>query len=137
MTSPEIRTISVYPFVLSNGVPNYLALHRRAGLDALGDTWQAVHGRIESGETAVQAALRELEEETGQKALRFWQVDYIETFYVQGEDSVQLVPCFAALIDQDIKLGPEHDAHAWLDIEEISDRFIWRNQRPQGNAMVG
>ena len=129
MESPSIRTVSVYAFNITPEGPRYLALHRKVGIDRLGDTWQGVHGGIEKGETAVQAAIRELSEEAGAKAKRFWQIDFVESFYLPNENKIEFVPCFGALIDEDIELCAEHDAYKWLTLEEIKSAFIWRNQR--------
>ena len=63
---PEVvsNVIDVYPFRRAENGVEFLLLKRVASV-RLGGTWQAVHGRIEAGETAWQAALRELKEETG------------------------------------------------------------------------
>lgn len=123
--------VSAYCFRLEEDGPQYLALHRREGIDRLGGTWQAVHGGIEEGETAAQAAWREVQEETGAKPMRFWELDYVETFYAPHLDALRLVPCFAAQLAQNVPVAPgaEHDAHEWLRRPAILERFLWRSQR--------
>ncbi len=128
MPKIEVRTVSVYAFRLAKEGPEYLALHRRQGLD-LGDTWQAVHGRIDPAETAVQAAWREVGEETGLTPIGFWSLDFIEQFYVAEIDTVELVPCFAAQLKGPIALGAEHDDYRWMKLEEILRAFVWPGQR--------
>ena len=129
---PEIitPTVSVYPFRQTQRGPEYLAL-RRANVDHLGGTWQAVHGGIDEGETAVQAAWREVREETGLTPERFWQLDHVETHYLSHKDAIRMVPCFAAELAPDAEptLGPEHDKHAWLPIDDLRERLIWRSQQ--------
>lgn len=68
--------------------------HRFAG------AWQTVGGHIEEkrGETAWQAALRELDEETGLEVERWFRIDRPETFYNPENDTIYLVPAFAALV---------------------------------------
>ena len=63
---PRIRSdiIEVMVFRAPEGSGPELLQIKRAR-DPLKDTWQPVMGHIEPGETAVQAALRELREETG------------------------------------------------------------------------
>ena len=63
---PRIRSdiIEVMVFRTPEGSGPELLQIKRAR-DPLKDTWQPVMGHIEPGETAVQAALRELREETG------------------------------------------------------------------------
>lgn len=116
---PELRCdiVDLYPFRESPDAVEFLQL-RRADGDLLGGTWQAVHGRVETGETAWQAALRELHEETGLRPRRLWQVDAINAFYVARLDCVQLCPCFAADIDPaaQVRLCPEHSAWRWVPV---------------------
>jgi len=125
----EIRTVSVYAFKLTDDGPRYLALLRAPGIDRLSGTWQAVHGSVDKDETALQAALRELHEEAGAKPKRFWQLDFVETFYVPKSDCIEFVPCFGALVDDPITICDEHEKHRWMTLEEIQNAFVWRNQR--------
>ena len=129
MHSSKIGTVSVYPFALTEQGPRYLALLRAEEIDRLSGTWQAVHGSVDEGETALQAAIRELTEETGLKALAFWQLDYVETFYVPDKDVIEMVPCFAAQLEGNVSISHEHNDFQWLSIEQAKDTFIWRNQR--------
>lgn len=129
---PEIiaPTVSVYPFRRVQDSAEYLAL-RRADIDHLSGTWQLVHGGIDQGETAVAAAWREIQEETGLTPERFWQLDHVETHYLPHKDAIRMVPCFVAELppSAELTLGPEHDGHAWLDIDTLMERLIWRSQQ--------
>ncbi len=129
MAKSEVRTVSVYPFRLTSQGPEYLTLHRRAGDPDYGGIWMAVHGKIEAGETAAQAALREVKEEAGLAPIGFWSLDFIEHFYVEREDAVELVPCFAAQLAGKVMLNAEHDEYRWLKFDEILKVLIWRSQR--------
>ncbi len=90
-----------------------------------------MHGTIEPGETATEAALRELREETGLVPLRFYNVSRVEAFYEHRRDDVALVPVFAALVacGADARLSEEHDAAAWLAPTEAATRFSWPRER--------
>lgn len=129
---PEIitPTVSVYPFRRCEQGPEYLAL-RRADVDHLSGTWQLVHGGIDEGETAVDAAWREIQEETGLTPERFWGLDHVESHYLPHKDAIRLVPCFVAELPHSAEptLGPEHDQHAWLEIDALIERLIWRSQQ--------
>lgn len=114
----------------SDGEVQFLMLHRSPGR-YLGGTWQAVHGRIEPGETAWQAALREIREETAVVPSAFYQVDTVNTFYMAVDDTVHHCPCFAAEVEANatVALNDEHDAFEWVPADAALERFIWPGQR--------
>jgi dATP pyrophosphohydrolase len=129
MAKLEIRTVSVYPFRLTAQGPEYLTLHRVKSDHDYGNVWMAVHGRVDEGETVVQAAVRELEEEVGCAPIGFWSLDFIEHFYVPSIDAVEIVPCFAAQLEGQVTLNAEHDEYRWQNYHEILKLLIWRSQR--------
>lgn len=85
--------------------------------------WDFPKGGTEAGETPLEAAVREVEEETGLTGLDFrWGYDYIETGpYAQGK----LARYYIAATDRrDVVLGispllgrPEHHEHRWVDYD--------------------
>ena len=123
-------SVSTYVFTMLHGRPAFLALYR-AQLLMHADTWQAVHGMIEPGEKAYDAAWREMTEETGLAPERFFKTDCVETFYSEGTDAVHLVPAFAAFVAgaPGVQLSEEHTASDWCDLDDVLDRFIWPSQR--------
>jgi dATP pyrophosphohydrolase len=100
-------------------------------------SWEMVHGKLDPGEPPATAALRELEEETGYTALRLYNLSRVESFYLHKTDAVTLVGMFAAFVDQGaVKLSEEHDAFAWLPLDEARRRFSWpREVRCLDDAM--
>jgi dATP pyrophosphohydrolase len=88
-------------------------------------------GGIESGETAPQAALREIREETGLIPQALYSADAVETFYMQSNDKITFVPVFVAFVENlKVSLSPkEHDAYEWLSFENARDRLAWSEQR--------
>ncbi len=130
MASSPPRTVSVYPFRRTASGIQFLTLLRSQDL-SLGGSWQAVHGSIEPREKAVDAALRELREETGLSPLRFYVVSYVETIFDPEADVFVLIPVFAAELPADaaVVVSFEHEAAGWCDFEEACRRFIWPNQR--------
>lgn len=108
-----------------------LLLLRRSPDKRLGGTWQAVHGKVEPGETAVQAALRELHEETGLRPVFFWQLEGLNTFYMAGTDRVMMCPGFAAEVEPEagVRLCHEHTAFRWEPIERALAELMWPGQR--------
>jgi dATP pyrophosphohydrolase len=114
------------------GTHEFLQL-RRAPAESLGGAWAVVRGGIEEGETAWQAALRELFEETGLKPIEFYQLDTIDLFYLVAGDTLWHAPGFCAVVGRDatITLNEEHDAVRWVPRERISADFLWPGERNQ------
>lgn len=131
-------SISTYVFTMLHGRPAFLALYRAPGLLHAG-TWQAVHGMIEPGETAYDAARREMTEETGLAPERFFRVDYVETFYSEHTDAVHLVPAFAAFVTgaPGVTVSEEHTAYEWCGVDDVLGRFIWESQRQAARIIAG
>lgn len=131
---PRLRSniIAVYivrPAVL--GV-ELLMLQRPAGHRFAG-AWQTVGGHIEEsrGETAWQAALRELDEETGLSTERWFRVDRPETFYNPENDTIYIVPAFAALVSADAEptISDEHRDWRWQRVEDAAGAVDWAAMR--------
>ena len=101
-----------------------LVLRRAAG-DRSPGSWEAVHGAVEPGETPVDAAVRELREETGLSPDRLYNLSRVEMFYLHRHDAVVLAPVFAALVQssQTPRLSAEHDSCAWLPPGEAAARY--------------
>lgn len=130
MAQIESNIVDVFVFQRAAGGVRFLLL-RRAPQKRLGATWQAVHGKIEAGETATQAALRELREETGLFPLRLWQLESVNTFYIADLDRVLMCPGFAVEVDEGagVVLSDEHTEYDWLPVGQAVERFMWPGQR--------
>ena len=92
--------------------------------------WETVHGRIEDDERPEAAARREVGEETGLAIERLYNVT-VQPFYLHMLETIQLAVVFAAFVAEpaDVKLGEEHQDHAWLTVEEAHERFVWPRER--------
>ncbi len=112
------------------GGPAVLALRRAEGLRSPG-TWESVHGHILPEERPVDAALRELREETGLEASRLYNLSRVEAFYLHRRDLVALIPAFCAIVPAGaaVRLSEEHDRSEWLQPEEAARRFFWPRER--------
>ncbi|MDI3339744.1 MAG: NUDIX domain-containing protein [Sphaerobacter sp.] len=122
--------VDVYVFRKTKNNVQFLVLRRHPDR-LLGDTWQAVHGKIEPGERAVDAARREVREHTGLTPAKLYSADYINQFYDHKTDTIVLAPAFAALVgpqDQP-RLSQEYCDYAWCDLEETVARLPLASQR--------
>ena len=101
--------------------------HRFAG------AWQTVGGHVEEkrGETAWQAALRELDEETGLDVERWFRIDRPEIFYNPENDTIYFVPAFAALVATGVEptISDEHQAWRWQKPAEAAESVDWAAMR--------
>ncbi|WP_424986785.1 NUDIX hydrolase [Microbulbifer sp. S227A] len=97
----------------------------------LAGEWCQVAGSIEAGETAWQAALRELREETGLTPVALYSADTCEQFYEPGRDAITMAPVFVAIIkaDQEVTLNHEHSAYRWVGFQQAADMVAFGGQR--------
>ena len=92
--------------------------------------WQGVAGKIEVGETAPEAAIRELKEETGFEPVRMFVADHVSKFYETQGDRINLVPVFGIEVDrEDVKISEEHSDFKWADFETAKDTLVWKGQK--------
>lgn len=102
------------------GVYEYLAVKRAAYLKIYPGVWQTITGTIESGESSINTAVRELKEETGLDYLKMWSVPYTASFYVHKKDYISAAPVFGFLAKEDcsVILSKEHDEYIWAEYDE-------------------
>ena len=106
-------------------------LVRRCG-HYLKGTWQMISGGVQEGEKAYEAALREVQEETGITPDRLYSADAVETFYMKSLDKITFVPVFVCFVDQKKEVllsDSEHDAFEWLSYDLATERLIFSEQR--------
>jgi len=93
--------------------------------------WCQVAGGIEQGETAWQAALREIKEETGLVPDLFYSGDICEQFYEIDQDAIWIGPVFVGFVsdNQTFVLNDEHTDFQWVTIEEAQNIVPFAGQR--------
>jgi 8-oxo-dGTP pyrophosphatase MutT (NUDIX family) len=130
MTSVRVSLVDVYVLCGAESALKVLVLRRGQGGRCPG-SWESVHGHVEADETPAVAAARELEEETGLKAERLYNLSRMEMFYQHRTDEVALIPVFAAFVADHatVRLGREHDRFEWLPPAEASVRLAWPRER--------
>lgn len=102
------------------------------------DAWQFVSGGGEDTETPMQAALRELWEETGHRAEKLYPLDSVASIRAdiyhqpQWDERILVVPehCFAVPMQpEEIQLSHEHNAVVWLSPDEAAPRLTYDSNR--------
>ncbi|MBI5216216.1 MAG: NUDIX domain-containing protein [Ignavibacteriae bacterium] len=125
------KIIEIVVFKIEQDKPKYLLLHRQENERLYPNIWQIISGSIEKNEKSVDAALRELHEETQLKPIAFWIVPDITMFYDATNDWVHLCPVFAAQVSEGSqpKLSDEHNEFRWLNYEEAVKLPVWHGQQ--------
>jgi len=131
MSDVSAQIVEVLPFRIRGDRPEFLLVRRAPGESLYPGLWQFVTGRVEAGEKAFTAALRELKEETGAVPVRFWVVPAVNSFYDPREDRITLVPIFAAQIEPsfEVRLSAEHVEYEWAAYDGAARRLVWPGQR--------
>ena len=125
-----MRVGAVDVFVLRRRADEWDALLvERAPTVRCPGAWEAVHGSIEPGERPEDAAVREVQEETGLTVERLYNVT-VQPFYVHAQSVVQLAVVFAAVVrNGPLTLGEEHTRAEWLPLAEAARRYAWPSER--------
>lgn len=105
----------------------FLLLHYPTG------HWDFVKGKIESGETESETALREAKEETGISDLKFIdgykeKINY--NFQYEGELIYKEVVFFLAKTEtEEIKISHEHLDYSWLNYKNALEKTTYQNAK--------
>lgn len=129
--------VAVYCVRESEHGPQWLMLKRIA---EGGGFWQGVTGGVEDDETAREAALRELHEETGLTPIDFHPIDFTYTFPVPTDMQHLYKPevneirerIFLAMVDEDAEPvldSGEHDRCRWSSLAEADYLLYWPGNR--------
>lgn len=135
MTDIIVRVVDAYIYRNTEDGLLFLIL-KRAETKLYEHLWQGVAGKIQAGETAPQAAKRELLEETGLLPKRMFIADHVSRFYEAHGDRINLIPVFGVEVDSDIvTLSEEHCDYKWVTLDEALEHLVWRGQK-QGIQVV-
>lgn len=103
-------------------------LIRRAKEPRRGE-WSLPGGRIEPGERVVDAALRELHEETGVKAEIIGLVDVVDGVFPASGHHYVLIDYVARWISGEPVAGDDADRAAFIPLSEIDNLIGWSETR--------
>lgn len=141
---PRLRTDIVDVYILrraGTGRVDFLLLQRAT--QPMQGTWQPVMGHVERGESAVDAAERELAEEVGLSrqdaaVLAMWALEQTYPYFVPEIDCIVLSPRFAVEVTREWEpaLNSEHAGARWVSvpngatIESLElGQFHWPGQK--------
>jgi dATP pyrophosphohydrolase len=126
-----VRSRSAAAVVLSGrGEDARLLIMQRAKNSSRG-LWSLVMGRLEPGETGVQAIRREIREEAGIRTAALYSSGCCDTFYNPGANTIEIMPIFVAAFAErpDVTLDHEHLAYRWVGFAEAADLLAYPGQR--------
>lgn len=131
---PRVRTDIVDVYVARRGALGLEFLQLKRAKEPLRGSWQPIMGHIESGETAVAAARREMREEVGLEGpavLGLWQLEQVHPFFLAGSDEIVMSPRFAAEVAMAWRpvLNQEHSEFRWVQESNVGEMFVWPGQR--------
>lgn len=124
------KLIDLYIYRIGTSGVEYLLL-KRSKRKIYAGQWRMIGGKVEDGETRPEAALREMQEETGLQPARFWALPSINHFYEAETDQIHLIPAFAAEVGPDAEpsLDEEHSEFEWVMVDEAVHRLYWPEQK--------
>lgn len=117
--------IAAYICRVVDDEPKYLIIKRAS--KSLNGIWQMVTGKIEKGENAIQATIREIKEETGLVPDNLYSTNLLQSFYDRDYDVINIVPVFLAFVDDDnvVLDMNEHSDYRWISSDEAEEYFIF------------
>lgn len=98
-----------------------------------GGHWDFPKGHVESNETEIETALRELEEETGitnAEIIAGFRHSISYTFYRKSEPlSKKVIFFLAGTVEKKVTLSHEHIDYAWLEFDNALEKLTYDNAR--------
>ena len=93
--------------------------------------WCHVAGKIEQGELAWQAMIREFMEETQIEVNSLYNGEYLEQFYEANSNQLLIIPSFVVVCppEQKVVLNSEHTDFKWCSLEDAKSMVPFPNQR--------
>lgn len=127
---PVVATIVACFVMRPSKEGTQVLLMQRVGAPLHGE-WFYVAGGVEEGETAIEAMLREIDEETGMVPEILYSSGETEQFYNSSRNAIEFVPLFVGFVPAgtQVKLNDEHSAHRWLGKDEASALLPFPIQR--------
>lgn len=94
-----IKSSGIAVVLLKKFDDEYKVLLLKRASSVLNDAWCYIGGGIEKGETAWEAAIREVAEETGLKDVSLYIANKFDQFYDPKADYIYLAPVFVGFVN--------------------------------------
>jgi 8-oxo-dGTP pyrophosphatase MutT (NUDIX family) len=128
MTVVKEKSAGVIVYFKNKKKYEFLLLHYPGG------HWCFPKGHIEKGETTMEAALRELEEETNIKNVQFEKNFFEKIHYFFTDKNKNLISkevyfYLAKVAKKDVKISHEHKGFIWLEYKKARKKITFDNTR--------
>ncbi|MFA5747259.1 MAG: NUDIX domain-containing protein [Candidatus Paceibacterota bacterium] len=130
---PKERSAGAVIFRKENNETYYLLLHYAGASPKAKGYWDLPKGHLEGEETEMEAAYREIREETGLKGLSFfpgfrWPIKYF--FRAKGQTIFKTVAFFLAETKQkEVVISDEHIGYEWLPFDQAFNKMKFANAK--------
>jgi len=130
---PIEKSAGAIIFRKEEGKIYYLLLHYPSSAKAKKDYWDFPKGHIDKGEKELDAARREIEEETGLKNVEFVDgfKEWIKYFFKFKEENILKFVTFylAKTGNKNVKVSFEHIGYKWSLFEEALEQLTFENAK--------
>ena len=105
----------IFAFKENDAEPFFLLLQRSENTKPFPHIWQVITGMIDINETAIEATLREIKEETNLSAINIWTIPYISNYFITENDEIHFSPVFGIQVNyaEQIQISFEHQDYKW------------------------
>lgn len=119
MSEIPIRCTGVATVLLKRIENEYKVLLLKRATAVLRDVWCYIGGGIEKDESAWEAALREIKEETGIEKVTLYTSNKFDQIYSPQENYIYIAPVFVGFVEdqQVVQLNYEHSDYQWLPFD--------------------
>jgi len=122
----EQHSAGIIVYCIKDYEIRYLILHYVSG------HWDLAKGKLEAGETNMQAAHRELHEETGltSQVIPGFEESLSYIFKARGKIVKKTVTFFVGETNQQtVRLSREHQGYLWLSYEKAYEKLTYTNAK--------